>query len=161
MYPPYPKFDPSPDYVWNPPDMPPPKDKSFYLILFINDKQMGIKGHAIVYRRKTLDMLFDLMNDIDDVYNHSMEQNNNDIMYMVEQTKDINVYYKVIYTHKFQEIIDLIDPEKYIIKFAWHDIPNTNPPGPPYPHNYPPPYPHKNNRQILNVDEIIWHLGKE
>lgn len=175
------------DYIHNPPNMRIPRNKYFYVILFVKSKSLQMKGQATIYRRKTLDMLFDLMRDIDQIYNHSDVEG--DLAYIQQETNTFNVYYKVIYTADFFRVLHQIDKDAYLIKFAWQDIPNTNPAWYkhwcPYPHhqnyygyppcpthchpcNNPPPLPHppnpsqyQNMQELLNTNQLIERFGDQ
>lgn len=144
-----------PDYIHNPPNilpppLPPPfphrplvSKKSYYLILFVNSRNLEEKGQAIVYRRKTLDMLFDLIGDIDDQYYHTL-YDNTDLTYLDQETRNIDLYFRVIYTSNVNDIYKYINPNGYVLKFDWQDIPNTNYPNQFHPQPFPPPchFPH-------------------
>ena len=95
-----------PDYYHNPPNflpppLPPPHPpmprvgkKSYYLILFVHSRNIDEKGQVIVYRRKTLDMLFDLMGDIDEQYYHTL-YDNSDLKFLDQETRDIDLYFRL------------------------------------------------------------------
>lgn len=144
-----------PDYKHNPPHLfppplPPPipprpprlNKRYFYVILFVHSKNIDEKGQAIIYRRKTLDMLFDLIGDIDEQYYHTL-YDNTDLTFLDQETRNIDTQFRVVYTENVYDVIKLINPNGYIIKYDWQDIPNTN-----YPHQFhdypfPRPVPHK------------------
>ena len=142
-----------PDYFHNPPNffpppLPPPpcppkplvNKKSFYLILFVHSKNKDYKGQAIIYRRKTLDMLFDLIGDIDESYYHTL-YDNTDLNYLDRETRNIDVHFRVVYTANLYDLFKYINPNGYTVRFDWQDIPNTN-----YPnqfHIHPYPFPHR------------------
>ena len=141
-----------PDYFHNPPNfLPPPppppcphrpriEKKSYYLILFIHSKNIDQKGQAIVYRRKTLDMLFDLIGDIDEQYYHTL-YDNSDLTFLDQETRNKDLHFRIIYTEHLGDIYKYVNPNGYIVKFDWQDIPNTN-----YPnqfHHHPWPFPHR------------------
>lgn len=146
-----------PDYKHNPPNyFPPPPPpcvpprpprfhkQYFYVILFVHSKNIDEKGQAIIYRRKTLDMLFDLIGDIDEQYYHTL-YDNADLTFLDQETRNIDVEFRVVYTDNVYDVIKLINPNGYIVKFDWEDIPNMNYPNQfyyhPFPHKYPKPVP--------------------
>ena len=151
-----------PDYFHNPPNFichtpPPPPEplppsirnagKSYYIVLFVNSKNLDEKGQAIVYRRKTLDMLFDLIGDIDEQYYHTL-YDNNDLVFLDQETRNENVFFRILYTNNVKDVYKVINPNGYVVRFDWQDIPNTNYPNQwhvhsfPFPHRAPKPKPH-------------------
>lgn len=156
-----------PDYIHNPPNMRPPVHKYFYLIMFINNKNYQMKGQAVIYRRKTVDMLLDLINDLDDVYFYSDCEG--DKLYLAEQTRNIDCYFRVFYTANFYEVLNKINPQAYLIKYAWNEIPNCNPiPFPAPPHNHHPfphavhPHQYINTKPLsLDTDQLIEAFGDQ
>lgn len=142
-----------PDYFHNPPNfLPPPppppcphrpkiEKKSYYLILFVHSKNIDQKGQAIIYRRKTLDMLFDLIGDIDEQYYHTL-YDNTDLTFLDQETRNKDVQFRIVYTDNIvRDIEKYVNPNGYTVKFDWQDIPNTN-----YPnqfHVHPWPFPHR------------------
>ena len=119
-----------PDYCHNPPNfLPPPPPpcvhrpridkKSYYLILFIHPVDIDKKGKAIIYRRKTLDMLYDLIGDIDEQYYHTL-YDDPDLAFLDQEAKKVDIEFRIIYTEFFMDkIFKYIDPNGYNIKFDW------------------------------------------
>lgn len=162
-----------PDYKHNPPNIFPPcpplppcpprpyvNKKSFYLILFVHSRNREQKGQAIVYRRKTMDMLLDLIGDIDEQYYHTM-YDNTDLTYLALETRDIDLHFRVVYTSCVHELFKYIDPNGYTVRFDWQDIPNMNYPNqfnthplPNHIHRHPIPPPRPPGTPPLPSDYI-------
>ena len=81
-------------------------------------------GMAIVFRRRTLDELFDLIADFDESYWHSLAIGN-DLKYLTRRSLYQRCQFTTKYTSELQDVIDLIDPGKYEIKFSWNETKNT------------------------------------
>lgn len=112
-----------PDYFHNPPNFfpPPPREpkKSYYLMLFINSKNQDEKGRCIIYRRKTLDMLFDLIGDIDEQYYHTLYDNSN-LTFLDQETRNENIFFRIIYSGNIvRDVQKYVNPNGYSVKFDW------------------------------------------
>ena len=80
-------------------------------------------GMAIVFRRRTIDELFDLIADFDESYWHSLAQGN-DLKYLTRRSLYQKCQFTTKYTSELQDVIDLIDPSRYEIKFSWNETRN-------------------------------------
>ena len=77
-------------------------------------------GMAIVFRRRTLDELFDLIADFDESYWHSLAEGT-DLKYLTRRSLYQKCRFTTKYTGELQDIIDLIDPSAYEIRFSWNE----------------------------------------
>ena len=75
-------------------------------------------GMAIVFRRHSLDALMDLIVDFDETYWHSLAEGN-DLKYLTHKSLFQSCRFTTKYTSELQDVIDLIDPSQYEIKFSW------------------------------------------
>lgn len=75
-------------------------------------------GMAIVFRRHSLDALMDLIVDFDETYWHSLAEGN-DLKYLTNKSLFQSCRFTTKYTSELQDVIDLIDPSQYEIKFSW------------------------------------------
>jgi hypothetical protein len=82
------------------------------------DEQTGL---AIVFRRNTLDALFDLIAEFDETYWHSMEQTF-DLQYLTQESCYKDCYFAGKYTNELQDVLDIIDVTKYNIKYSWENL---------------------------------------
>jgi len=80
-------------------------------------------GMAIVFRRRTIDELFDLIADFDESYWHSLAAGN-DLKYLTRRSLYQKCQFTTKYTSELQDVVDLIDPSKYEIKFSWNETKN-------------------------------------
>ena len=78
-------------------------------------------GLAIIFRRHSLDSLFDLIVQFDESYWHSLEQNF-DLQYLTKKSCYKNCYFAGKYTNNLNDVIELIDTTKYEIKFSWDNV---------------------------------------
>lgn len=78
-------------------------------------------GLAIVFRRNSLDALFDLIVQFDESYWHSLEQNY-DLQYLTKKSCYKNCFFASKYTNNLNDILDLINTNKYEIKFSWDNV---------------------------------------
>lgn len=77
-------------------------------------------GLAIVFRRRTIDELFDLIADFDESYWHSLSQGT-DLKYLTRKSLYQKCQFTTKYTSELQDVVDLIDPSLYEIKFSWNE----------------------------------------
>lgn len=77
-------------------------------------------GMAIVFRRRTIDELFDLIVDFDESYWHSLSEGT-DLKYLTRKSLYQKCQFTTKYTSELQDVIDLIDPSLYEIKFSWNE----------------------------------------
>jgi hypothetical protein len=77
-------------------------------------------GLAIVFRRHSLDALFDLIADFDESYWHSLEQGF-DLQYLTKESCYKNCYFSTAYTNELQDVLDLIDVNTYDVKYSWEN----------------------------------------
>ena len=80
-------------------------------------------GMAIVFRRRTIDELFDLFAEFDESYWHSLAVGN-DLKYLTRRSLYQKCQFTTKYTSELQDVIDLIDPSKYETKFSWNETKN-------------------------------------
>ncbi len=78
-------------------------------------------GLAIVFRRNSLDALFDLIAEFDESYWHSMEQTF-DLQYLTQESCYKDCFFAGKFTSELQDVIDLIDVNRYNIKYSWENI---------------------------------------
>ena len=78
-------------------------------------------GLAIVFRRKSLDALFDLIAEFDESYWHSMEDTY-DLQYLTQESCYKDCFFAGKYTSELQDILDLIDVSRYNVKYSWENI---------------------------------------
>jgi len=86
----------------------------------IDVQQVGL---AIVFRRRTLDELFDLIADFDESYWHSLAAGN-DLKYLTRKSLYQKCQFTTKYTSELQDVLDLIDTSLYEIKFSWNETKN-------------------------------------
>jgi hypothetical protein len=77
-------------------------------------------GLAIVFRRHSLDALFDLIAEFDETYWHSLEQTY-DLQYLTQESCYKDCFFAGKYTSELQDILDLIDVNRYNIKYSWQN----------------------------------------
>ena len=83
-------------------------------------------GLAIVFRRNSLDSLFDLIAEFDETYWHSMEQTF-DLQYLTQNSCYKDCYFASKFTSNMQDILDIIDLSQYQLKYSWQNARvNTN-----------------------------------
>jgi len=75
-------------------------------------------GRAIVFRRNSLDSLFDLLADFDDSYWHSLAEGR-DLNYLTQKSFFHDCSFACKYTSNLQDVLDLIDTSKYDVTFSW------------------------------------------
>ena len=68
--------------------------------------------------------LFDLIAEFDESYFHSFAQSY-DLQYLTKESCYKNAVFTTLYTNSLQDAIDLIDVNKYNIKYSWENIPPT------------------------------------
>jgi len=78
-------------------------------------------GLAVIFRRYSLDSLFDLIAQFDESYWHTLEQNF-DLQYLTKKSCYKNCFFACKYTNNLQDAVDLINPTKYEIKFSWDNV---------------------------------------
>lgn len=89
----------------------------------VDQKLTQQTGLAIIFRRHSMDALFDLIAEFDESYWHSMAESF-DLQYLTKQSCYKNAYFSVVYTNDLQDAMDLIDVSTYDIKYSWE---NNNP----------------------------------
>lgn len=101
------------------------KEQAFHLPgMPLDQKVCQQTGLAIVFRRQSLDALFDLIAEFDESYFHSFAQSY-DLQYLTKESCYKNATFTTLYTNSLQDAIDLIDVNKYNIKYSWENIPPT------------------------------------
>ena len=100
-------------------DLKDPTTKSLELPLDeqIENNQTGL---AIIFRRNSLDSLFDLVAEFDETYWHSMQQTY-DLQYLTQNSCYKDCYFACKYTSELQDILDLLDVSKYQLKYSWQN----------------------------------------
>lgn len=78
-------------------------------------------GKAIIFRRKTLDELFDLIVDFDESYWHSLAEGT-ELKYLTRLSNYQTCKFTTKYTSNLQDVLDLIDTNSYEIKYSWNEI---------------------------------------
>jgi hypothetical protein len=78
------------------------------------------QGLAIVFRRHSLDALFDLIAEFDETYWHSMEETY-DLQYLTQESCYKDCFFASKYTSELQDILDMIDVSKYNVKYSWEN----------------------------------------
>ena len=81
----------------------------------------GKTGKAIIFRRHSLDSLFDLMVDFDESYWHSLAEGSN-LKYLTMKSRYQTCSCTCKYTSELQDVLDLIDTSKYEIEFSWNQL---------------------------------------
>ena len=81
----------------------------------------GQTGKAIIFRRHSLDSLFDLMVDFDESYWHSLAEGSN-LKYLTRKSKYQTCSCTCKYTSNLQDVLDLIDTSKYEVEFSWNQL---------------------------------------
>lgn len=103
------------------------KDQSFKLPSLPLDEQIDNQtGLAIIFRRNSLDALFDLIAEFDESYWHSMAESY-DLEYLTKESCYKDCYFSTKFTNELQDILDLIDVNQYNIKYSWENRQNNNP----------------------------------
>lgn len=77
-------------------------------------------GLAIVFRRKSVDALFDLITEFDESYWHSLETSF-DLQYLTQESCYKNCYFSTKFTNDLQEVLDMIDMNNYKIQYSWEN----------------------------------------
>jgi hypothetical protein len=81
-------------------------------------------GLAIIFRRHSLDALFDLIAEFDETYWHSMEQTF-DLQCLTQESCYKDGFFASKYTSELQDILDFIDVNRYNVKYSWENV-NVN-----------------------------------
>ena len=81
----------------------------------------------MVFRRHSLDSLFDLIAEFDDTYYHSLEKSA-DLQYLTRMSCYKDVSFQVKCTNNLQDVIDLIDINRFEVKYSWEDGRDNLPP---------------------------------
>lgn len=135
--------------------------KYFYVILFIKSYVYNIKGQAIIFKRRSIESLMKLIRDFDQAYLHTSLENSYDKCHMHRYS---NVDFIVKYTNDFDEVIELIDQNAYVVKLSWQknvEIPRPCPPIPPPPHPQPIPPPDIIEQQIFHLYQQLHKVKQE
>ena len=77
-------------------------------------------GLAIIFRRHSLDALFDLIAEFDETYWHSMEQTY-DLQYLTQESCYKDCYFAGKFTSELQDVLDMIDVNRYNVKYSWEN----------------------------------------
>lgn len=77
-------------------------------------------GLAIVFRRNSLEALFDLISDFDEAYFKSMEDST-EIKYLVKKSGYKDLWFSTAYTDNLQDVINLIDVSHFKVEYSWED----------------------------------------
>ena len=85
------------------------------------------RGLAMIFRRHSLDALFDLIAEFDSAYYHSLEKSA-DLQYLSRMSCYKDVSFQVKYTNNLQDVLDLIDVNHFEIKYSWEDGRDNGPP---------------------------------
>ena len=85
------------------------------------------RGLAMIFRRHSLDALFDLISEFDNAYYHSLEKSA-DLQYLTIVSCYKDVSFQVKYTNNLQDVIDLIDVSHFEVKYSWEDGRDNLPP---------------------------------
>lgn len=83
----------------------------------IENNQTGL---AIIFRRNSMQALFDLVAEFDETYWHSMQQTY-DLQYLTQESCYKDCYFACKFTSQLQDILDLIDVSKYQLKYSWQN----------------------------------------
>lgn len=78
------------------------------------------KGLAMVFRRHSLDALFDLIAEFDQAYYHSLESSA-DLQYLTKTSCYKDVSFQTKYTNNLQDVVDMIDVSHFDVKYSWED----------------------------------------
>ena len=81
----------------------------------------GQTGKAIIFRRNSLDSLFDLIVDFDESYWHSLAEGSN-LKYLTRKSRYQTCSFTCKYTSNLQDVLDLIDTAKYEVEFSWNQL---------------------------------------
>ncbi len=84
------------------------------------NSQHNVNGLAIIFRRYSLDSLFDLIAEFDNAYFHSLEESA-DLKYLTNVSCYKDLSFQTKYTNNLQDVIDLIDVNRFEIKYSWND----------------------------------------
>ena len=82
------------------------------------DKPTEQGGIAFVFRRNSLDGLYDLISEFDQAYYHSL-QSNSDLKYLTDKSCYKDVHFVTKYTNNLQDVLDLIDIDYYKVEYSW------------------------------------------
>lgn len=77
-------------------------------------------GLAMIFRRHSLDALFDLIAEFDNAYYHSLEKSA-DLQYLTKMSCYKDVSFQVKYTNNLQDVLDMIDVSHFDVKYSWED----------------------------------------
>ena len=77
-------------------------------------------GIAFIFRRNTLDGLYDLISEFDEAYYHSLDENS-DLQYLTEKSCYKDVHFTTKYTNNLQDVLDLIDTDVYKVQYSWEN----------------------------------------
>ena len=83
--------------------------------------EQNITGLAIVFRRNSLDALFDLFAEFDESYWHTLEETY-DLQYLTRISCYKDCFFAGKYTNNLQDVLDLINTSKYEIKYSWDNV---------------------------------------
>lgn len=106
-----------PDFSLTPNDHESPSDKSLKDLVGMPKPQRGL---ALIFRRNTLDGLYDLISEFDQTYYHSLDESS-DIKYLTEKSCYKEVCFTTKYTNNLQDVMDLIDVNYYNVQYSWEN----------------------------------------
>ena len=78
------------------------------------------RGLALVFRRATLDSLFDLISQFDDQWWHSSDESSVS-KWIAQKSAYKQVTFFVKWTDDLQQVLDTIDPRMWDVKFSWDE----------------------------------------
>lgn len=103
------------------------EQQSFHLPPLPEDTLLANQtGLAIVFRRNSVDALFDLITEFDESYWHSLE-NSFDLRYLTEESCYKDCFFSTKFTNELQEVLDMIDISRYQVKYSWENNKPDNP----------------------------------
>jgi hypothetical protein len=92
----------------------------------LDQKIQNQTGLAIIFRRPSMEALFDLIAEFDNSYWHSAERAF-DAQYLTKISCYNNAFFETKYTNSLEDVVESIDTSTYKIQFSWDNIPNNNP----------------------------------
>lgn len=142
--------------------------KYYYVVLFIKQLYRNQKGQAIVFRRKSLDAMMQLVSEIDETYLKSSPEES---FQKKQLYKHSQIDFLVKYDNCLENVLQLINPNAYTIKLSWeqnvetptYPIPPINfqpdsiPPSASLEELFPFPPPYYDNKNIT-IQIILRHI---
>lgn len=102
------------DFQFNTPEL---TDTREYLESITCSPKKGT-GLAIVFRRNSLESLYDLIATFDETYFHTMDEGG-DIQYLTQRSCYKDIHFTTIYTNNLQDVLDNINTFEYKIEYSW------------------------------------------